>query len=435
MPAFAVLHGAAPAAAADDVVAADAPLHLGSCFRRPWGIESDSSAPLLGLVPLRRRRPRAAAPPSPMFATAFGEVVCKDGFRCVSSTNKFGKEHPQNGSVDGGDDNDDAGPDADPVYEWNCPYNGTWSPYRYTVGAGADECEMGGTDCMCVARGSSNFSSTMTDGEEVIEGDFGVDDDGSASTPSAAKARKLKIIPHYPMRAIPESFNIEDPHSNMGGVVNLPRREFMDKYPMYASLLQNKVDLLKKSIQKAMETTPDPVCGPGGKMAMPQVIQLQTKIRRFQMLTKDCELMRDAIGTVAPSQKDEMFPGMSGIDKLDCYRNRPGAARCQALNCYSGAVDIPFRNSLAEFRKKLDVCNPEVDATEDNANPPEKVTAASVGASGLLLTLVAPASARRPEASDLEGACPRQPRRRLPGAAQPCSARRPYVRRRAGAFL
>lgn len=340
---------------------------------------------------------RASGPVSDFLNTSFSEVTCKDGFRCVSSTRKFGRNHPTGGDVASGDKSaTNQDPEAEDVYEWGCPYDGTWQPGKYRVGNGADECTEEGKDCLCISRSSSDFTSTMANGKEVIKGEFGVDTTGTAETPELAKLRQLKVIPHYAMRKLPEAFDVDDPHSDMGQIVNLPQKDYVNDISMYAPKMQHTLDKYHKQLEAVYAGKvqgQEALCGEGSARAFSNAEAEQTlgKIRRFQILSQDCEAMRDNIGKLAATPELERFDGKVGTEELQCFKE-PGGKGCKQLNCYNGADDVDFRNHLAESRRKLEQCRPEVDATEANSEPPpmNEASQQGVGLAGGLIALAAP---------------------------------------------
>merc|ERR1712187_462047 len=89
-----------------------------------------------------------------------------------------------------------------------------------------------------------------------------------------------------------------------------------------------------------------------------EALNALTRIRRFQILSADCEAMRDTAGKVAPTLAEETFApsGKSSHgQKLNCYRLKDDKA-CQQLNCYRSHDDAAFRARLAELKSKMDQC-------------------------------------------------------------------------------
>eukprot|EP00929_Paragymnodinium_shiwhaense_P113998 TRINITY_DN82300_c0_g1_i1.p1 TRINITY_DN82300_c0_g1~~TRINITY_DN82300_c0_g1_i1.p1 ORF type:complete len:438 (-),score=118.13 TRINITY_DN82300_c0_g1_i1:186-1499(-) len=372
--------------------------------------------PLGGLM----RRPRALAGTS-FLHSAFNEVVCKDGFRCVSSTRKFGRKHTQGEDVASAEPSTSSqDPEAEDVYEWNCPYDGLWNPGRYRVGNGADECTNEGKDCICISRSSSDFTSTMKDGKEVVSGEFGADATGTVATPELAKLRQFKIIPHYAMRKLPEGFDTDDPHSDMGQITNMPQSVYLDNINVYAPKMQHTLDEYHKQLEAMYAGKVEgqgSLCGPGSGNAfsLPEAELASGKIRRFQVLSQDCEVMRDNIGKLAPTPELERFDGKFKADELHCFKEEGGKG-CKQLNCYNSAADADFRSKLADFRRKLEQCRPETDATEENAEPPPAAppaAQAALGMAGIVLGIVAPATLAPRQ---WRSACRQQ--RRRPAAAE-----------------
>merc|ERR1719221_313205 len=62
-----------------------------------------------------------------------------------------------------------------------------------------------------------------------------------------------------------------------------------------------------------------------------------TRIRRFQILSADCEMMRQTVSKLASEPEEAMF-GLTGKfagKRLNCY-NPENSKACKVLNCYRG---------------------------------------------------------------------------------------------------
>lgn len=319
--------------------------------------------------------------------TALAEVQCRDGFRCASLVDKFGRGHIFGGAVSASSgaasaavasaaaSDADADADAPPLYEWNCPYLGQWATNKYTTGKGADACEVRGQDCVCVPE-SPDMRAAVTGGEEIREGKVLVDSDGSAIVPGDVRQapKEMRLVSHYTLRQLPESFDVGDPQSNLGKLVALPSSTFREHYSTEAPRLQRILDRLKVDIEAALAQrgSGDLTCGPrtdpANKFTLSEAQLLKSKIRRFEMLASDCATMRDAIGKVAPTLADEEFDGKDAATELQCYRRR-GAKRCAQLRCYSGARDVDLLAAVRTLDSTLNACLPEQEATEEHAQP------------------------------------------------------------------
>merc|ERR1711972_322522 len=94
-------------------------------------------------------------------------------------------------------------------------------------------------------------------------------------------------------------------------------------------------------------------CSEGGPMTIADAVQLTGQIRRFQMLSSDCEAMRDNIAKIAPSTQQEAFDAQVGVHKLLCFKEE-GGKTCRQLNCHNSAKDTEFRRAIAEFKHRLE---------------------------------------------------------------------------------
>merc|ERR1712146_466956 len=71
-----------------------------------------------------------------------------------------------------------------------------------------------------------------------------------------------------------------------------------------------------------------PQVGGGPELSQAEVKNTLTVIRHFQLLSQDCENMRDTAAKLSPEVADEQFPGTSAGKKLNCYKNK-GEEVCQ----------------------------------------------------------------------------------------------------------
>lgn len=309
-------------------------------------------------------------------------VTCLDGYRCVSSTAKFGTTHVSGEDVN----NTPPYPDG---YEWGCPHDGKWNPYTYDVGHGQEECGKKSKECLCVARASTDFKSEMSDGREVMIGKFRVDAQGTNPNPDSAEEELLHISPHYAMRELSDTFDPTDPNSDMGRVVAVPGKELTDKWRGFSSKMQNALDEEKEALEAEctqVEKMKSFSCGEGKGYSEPEAVRAISLIRRFQVLQNDCESMRENIVKVTPDDNGERFEGKVGARVLNCYV-KPGVEGCQQLNCYNGPDDAKFRNNLKKFRSRMQACVHDQEAEKE-----EKTATASLGDIGVALGALLPRS-------------------------------------------
>jgi len=271
-------------------------------------------------------------------------------------------------------------------YEWGCPSHGVWKLDRFESGEEDGLCR-DEADCLCVSRGSSNSHSELDEGKEKIHGTFDVmtgRPDGSTSE------RKLSIIPHYAIRKLPPKFDTDNPHSDMGKVESLARDEWLLKFQDNAPFMQRSLDSLRDWIdtnyKDRVQDKPF-VCGTGdasagaeaqGSWSGAEALNALTRIRRFQMLSADCEVMRDNVAKLAPEPSQEVFAptGSNHGKKLNCYKLKDSPA-CQQLNCYKGPDDETFREHMQLFKTKMVQCKPEVDTSDESAGTPPSSEGAS----------------------------------------------------------
>mmetsp|Transcript_128964 Transcript_128964/g.325427 ORF Transcript_128964/g.325427 Transcript_128964/m.325427 type:complete len:393 (+) Transcript_128964:1-1179(+) len=300
------------------------------------------------------------------FKEAEGKTMCMEGFRCVSRIGRFGKNH--HGEVDPAAGK--AVPDPlVPEYEWNCPGEGqVWKSDEFVHGTHGDQCnvEKYPHDCLCISRGSSDAVTNLLEGEERVHGWFDI----QPITPGGLiEKHELTVIPHYQMRDLPPGTHVEDVHSSLGHVVTLPREEWIEKYHEMAPKIQKALDTLKKELDTEFkEKVQDKpfVCGeatwPDDHPALtpPESQAAKSRIRRFQLLSSDCAMIRDNAARLIPEFEDEQFFGAAPGVKLNCNKVK-GTQRCQQLNCYRSSDDALFRAHLWEFKKQIDQCRPEKD--------------------------------------------------------------------------
>jgi len=264
-------------------------------------------------------------------------------------------------------------------YEWNCPVQQNWVQDRFESGVEADQCREE-KDCICIARGAEDSFTELKDGlekrHETVEAEIGC---------GGGKSQKIPIIviPHYPLRRIPESYDPQNINSDMGEITERPSDEWVSGYKNNAPKLQLALDSLKNWLSEQYDTKvmDKPfVCGPpvpGQEATMndQDVHAASVKIRNFQILQKDCENMRDTVPMlISPTSEKVSPPGhnfMQAKKPLNCYKLKNGDA-CVQLNCYTGPDDTIFRNHLREFEARMQSCEPE---PEDISPPPGAVSA------------------------------------------------------------
>eukprot|EP00929_Paragymnodinium_shiwhaense_P087823 TRINITY_DN47965_c0_g1_i3.p1 TRINITY_DN47965_c0_g1~~TRINITY_DN47965_c0_g1_i3.p1 ORF type:complete len:333 (-),score=45.61 TRINITY_DN47965_c0_g1_i3:109-1107(-) len=285
----------------------------------------------------------SASAPDTDAALPGSEVMCGEGFRCVSLTAKFGRNHTLGGELGMGSVSDKLEDPANKsTYEWNCPHKGKWAANKFSVGSGEDECAEDSKDCLCITRSSNSMSSIVTDGREVISGIFGVDKKGTL-TPEEATRESLTVIPHYNMRQLSDTFSPRQPHSDMGAVAGVPQADYVANYHEHAEKVQDALDKLHKDITRVFENRLEDrtlACGTaseggsvdaglhGGKLSVfspAEVQEVLTKIRRLQILTQDCEMLKENIAKVAPSLQTEQFNKTLVSSALNCD--------CSSLGC------------------------------------------------------------------------------------------------------
>lgn len=296
-----------------------------------------------------------------------GVTICREGLECMSKVSVFGEKHsgPVNAFTSGqGKEPPKEGAEEDKVYEWGCPVRGdsgiAFKQDRFEIGQENGLCKLD-TDCICAARASPNSFSTLNKGEERLKGTFEVQvgNDGS-TTP-----QDITVIPHYFFRTdLPSSLDIEDPHADIGIVVELPRKDFLGQYKRDAPRLQQFMDQLRNNISEAwvkrVETLDGKsLCDPTGVRAFSpaDVEMFLGKMRRFQILSSDCMRIRENVAKLASMPSEEAFAedGTSNTVALNCYQNK-GSKACVQLNCYRGFDDDSFRAKLQKFKYKLEEC-------------------------------------------------------------------------------
>jgi len=306
--------------------------------------------------------------------TAFSEgqaTFCKEGFRCVSRVGVFGKDHILNDDVplsSGRDQDMVANQKQAAVYEWNCPSDGKWKADQFQSGEGDGMCSEEG-DCLCVSRSSSNFHTVLEGGKESVIGTF----DEQKPDGSIRARENLHIIPHYRIRKMKEGMNIDNPHAILSPVTPLPRQQWLEAYASDAGRLQRVLDQLRDWLEQTYQERIEDksfVCGKteeGSGFSPAEVLDAQIHIRRFQILSADCEMIRDQVPKLAGSLKKEEFAisGEMNGHQLNCYKAKDSTA-CQQLNCYRGFDDEALQNHLREFKAKMDQCQPEKDFPDDS---------------------------------------------------------------------
>lgn len=407
---------------------------------------------------------------------------CGEGFHCVSRVARFGRGH-----------SGELVPERIPElkkqlkdrqtadYEWDCPVREgeaiVWKDNQKESGEGAAFCRED-RDCICVRHGSTEVHTVKKDGVEKQVGRFDVEVARGEET--EVKKSLLTIIPHYVIREMPDTINPMNPHADIGLVKAFPRNEWLARYKLEAPKLQSVLDDLREDIEKKyMDALCSRwVCGPKPKDAggdkeqfnREQATLMMSKIRRFQILSNDCQDMQTTVGQLAASPKDEEFahhspwltrlgdtppedvpasaapwppevgnrPKASLDEKgkvLDCY-NQPGSDKpqdldCKELNCYHDFLDTKFQNHLMWLKSKLEQCNKEHDIPDTIMHntaletkyslgveaPPAAGAAPAVpvtASTDLFIGLLAPACELPASRRQAPG---RPPRRRLPPRA------------------
>mmetsp|Transcript_99087 Transcript_99087/g.171776 ORF Transcript_99087/g.171776 Transcript_99087/m.171776 type:complete len:511 (+) Transcript_99087:65-1597(+) len=398
---FGALHAVYPAQVQDVFYPWDQDAAVGSS---PW-------AGLLGGTWLKSHKATSFAlepqskPTCGKIATNFGEAqitTCREGFRCVSRTGRFGTEHEgevnrenarmaqsKNKAKESKDgesgDNSDSVDEGKGVeveeYEWNCPVAQQWVPDKFESGVESDQCREE-KDCVCIARGAEDGHVELKDGIEkqhvMIQAEIGC---------GGGKVEKVPmiVIPHYQIRKIPEAFSPDNINSEVGEVTSQPRETWVQTYKNNAPKLQFSLDRWRNWITEKYTEKVDGkpfVCGtpqPGQAATMndQEVHEASVKLRRFQIFQQDCVDMRDTIPKLISPTSDSVQPpgqmfapsGHYKTEKLNCYNPKNGDV-CLQLNCYTGHDDAIFRDHLREFEAKMMECEPEpedIGVTKDQA--------------------------------------------------------------------
>lgn len=319
----------------------------------------------------------AAGATSFVAAPKKAEHRCSEGYRCVSRVDRFGRNHalgklvaalPEVGSDD---------------YEWNCPHKGRWDDTRYDTNTekGSGECQQPG-DCLCIqkaalvgrkpAKGQPIVEpfSFLRDGQEQVGGKF-MAEVGCLNEKKLLE-NPITIVPHYPMRDLDIEFAPEDIYADMGDMTYLPRDAFLDEYKRNAApKMQASLDTLYHWLKKTYANNVEDkafVCGPADspdetpQFNAQEVKEALSKIRRFLILSQDCQAMNANINKIARLPQDKEFApdGTFAYEPLNCYKikDRDG---CQQLNCYAGPEEHLFRSQLKMFRSLMEYCKPEAD--------------------------------------------------------------------------
>jgi len=365
-------------------------------------------------------------------------TTCQEGFRCVSRVKRFGFDHTkevlrdkarmaQADNAEMGEEGKDGKAPTDAEveeYEWNCPVQGNWVQDRFESGVEANQCREE-KDCICIARGAEDSFTELKDGiekrHETVEAEIGCGGGKSQKLP-------LIVIPHYPLRRIPESYDPMNINSSMGDNTEFPATGWVNSYKNNAPKMQYALDSLKTWINDTYEAkvADKPyVCGPPvpgqeSTMSDADVHEASVKIRNFQVLQKDCENMRDTVPLlISPTSEKVSPPGtnfMQAKKKLNCYKLK-NASMCVQLNCYTGHDDTVFKDHLREFEARMMACEPEPedinaegrgDGIREEAAPPTAATAekAAVGTGAVTggAETVPPAATQQTQTSTVETA-------------------------------
>lgn len=297
-----------------------------------------------------------------------GITKCREGFRCVSRVRRFGEGHPSGSDVSASPTIKDP---SEKAYEWNCPANGVWAGHEFESGTEPGTC-IDEKDCICISRGSSNHVTYLVNGDEKMTGKFLVQ---TRDKDVAVKEEEITVIPHYRMREVPATFDFTMSTTDMGKVNHLPKQVWVARFQDVAPKMQSTLDQLQKELLDEYE---DKIHERNFSCEMfpPAYVQaMQTRIRRFQILTGDCAQMRDTAARLARTPEEEKFAGEFKEMKLRCYKNQSPKGledTCQQLNCYRGQEDGELRAALQDFKAKLDRCRPEEDVPDEAGFAPSQ---------------------------------------------------------------
>lgn len=312
---------------------------------------------------------------------------CSEGFRCISRVSKFGRDHVGSVSADNAAEARKNGELLDQgerdkqarLYEWNCPADdgSAWASDRYEAGPGEHQCNEEG-DCLCVARGSPDSHTEVNNGEERRMQRLDVE---SGCGKSVERMKEpVTVIPHYPLREVRAHYDPDSPYSIIGEVAEYPRKMWLEKFTDVAPRLQYSLDSLKSWIDEsyAAHIKDKPyICGDasggGGDKGLSTMAlaEAKAKLMRFQLLSSDCESMRDTVPRLMPASEEESWAesGAYRGKALNC--EHPGEANgktgksCRQLNCYRGPDDAELQVKLQEYESKIAECFPKSGAQPD----------------------------------------------------------------------
>jgi len=278
---------------------------------------------------------------------------------CVSKISTFGRRH-----TSGKDVMMPTASEQTKDYEWNCPFNGKWDGYRFSIGAEQNQCARP-EDCLCISRGSNSMHTVLDKGVEKIIGRFQYHDEGTGA--EVKMKDDLTVVPHYSLRKIPAAFDPQAPDPPIGKVKNLPRDAWLPEYKTRAPRIQLALDKLVQTLKADLAVeNPDAT----------QVQGISNRVQKFETLSDDCMDMRDTVRKLAARPEDLVFDGKYEGAELKCYiKKKVGAMRppCDMLNCYRGAEDEEFLQGLTNMLQKVQpqpTANTSEQATSEQAVDP-----------------------------------------------------------------
>ncbi|CAK0839574.1 unnamed protein product [Prorocentrum cordatum] len=357
-------------------------------------------------------RGRRAAPTA--FAKKEANVTtCAEGFRCVSRVRRFGYDHAI--EVDASKAAEVEDPRMED-YEWDCPVNGKWMRYSYETGTDPGTCRAE-NDCLCIASASSSSKSTLVDGQEKIVGNFKVQ--VGPAKDHEFKDATLTVIPHYKLRRVPNMFDHDDPHSDFGKIFVIPRSFWLNESKETSWKVQRALDELRVWLHNRyvdkVQGKENVQCNDTQFLSKPEQQQASAKIRRFLMMQKECEQLRETMGKLSPRLSDEQFVAEQGKrlgqQALNCFTVEKDSRTCQQLNCYTGPDDTPFQQEVLKLKEKVDSCSPEQDVRLEDAG--QQAAAGAKAAEGAAAPGGEAAGAQPPSATPAPAAAPSAP---APGA-------------------
>lgn len=286
------------------------------------------------------------------------------------------------------------GDDAE-LYEWNCPFQGTWNETRFSSGNGEEQCK-DDSDCLCVQRGSPNAHTEFRKGEELIVGDFQT---ASGKKGGGTELRTLQVVPHYRMRDFTPDYvktsssspqvssshqhadahdgdnlklDLESQNERLGSVQSFDHSHWLERYKDNAERIQFGLDSYHDAIEKSFQEHARPAAeaAPEQSDDIKKVSMDLLKIRRFSVLSNECVNMRDTVAKLAPKPASESFASTfkncesCPEQQLKCFKEED---KCRQLNCYVGFHAEPFLQRMQQLKTKLMAQVPEQDAPVDDS--------------------------------------------------------------------